>query len=140
MASQYRKFDQEFAGKDWYRHSLTQILRGYVEEFKTAPGYIKRILHNAAEAVYVHESYIHTFLQSVGPNEPVHPDPRFVRDGYRVALAELVTLLYCKDGRIVKQNDPFVVTLRQRLRSLFDLKLKAWDDEYISREAYYKRS
>ncbi|KAG8764719.1 hypothetical protein FRC12_007928 [Ceratobasidium sp. 428] len=140
MPTPYRKFDEEFVSPDWFNKSMSRILGGYLKEFEALKIKLNiiAILADAYEKVYKHEYRMHQYLQKVRPDEPIHPDPGFVRDGYKCALRELLTLLY--DPTQPDANNPAVVALRKRMTSMFNLKLKALDDEYISRKAYYKCS
>ncbi|KAG9096438.1 hypothetical protein FRC06_008662 [Ceratobasidium sp. 370] len=105
------EFDQEFKGKDWYTHSLSETLSNWARELQ--PNYLK--------------------TTPVG--EPVHHDLGFVRDGYKDALKNILALLESREGP--DAHHPSVEYLRRFLLPLFEARFMVWDLDLGLREFYY---
>ncbi|KAG8747704.1 hypothetical protein FRC10_011831 [Ceratobasidium sp. 414] len=63
------EFGREFEGKDWYKHSLSEILNNLARNLR------------------------YGYLKTTPAGEPVHHDLGFVRDGYKHALKDLIALI-----------------------------------------------
>ncbi|KAG9122480.1 hypothetical protein FRC07_001120 [Ceratobasidium sp. 392] len=137
MATQQRKFDQEFMNKNWYADSLSEVLSIQTNQLRPiAPAHIFYTLYETAAAVYYHESQIHQYPQTTPTDESVNPNSDFVRVGYMKAAEKLLMLLYSPFEP--EKDHPTVVYLRNQLTDVFEFKFERLGLDYVLREAYYE--
>ncbi|KAG8705199.1 hypothetical protein FRC08_001780 [Ceratobasidium sp. 394] len=76
---------------NWYPDSVSYTLQSLAAKGQgVLPQYLFLVLEEAAERVYIHESYVNELQVQTLPGFPIHHDSFFVYSGYKNALSNLI--------------------------------------------------